>query len=95
VGFQSDLAANYATLADLLISSGHREEGIAFLRKARASWNRLARDHPTVPENRADLARACEDLAAYLPDPPVRKRQIPSTGAGAIRVVIPTCLNTD
>jgi serine/threonine protein kinase/tetratricopeptide (TPR) repeat protein len=67
-GFQSDLAANYATLADLQISSGHREEGLAFLRKSRAGWDRLARDYPAVPEYRADLARACEDLAGYLPD---------------------------
>ena len=67
-GFQSDLAANYATLADLLISSGHREEGLAFLRKGRAGWDRLARHNPTLSEYRAGLARACEDIADCLPD---------------------------
>jgi serine/threonine protein kinase/tetratricopeptide (TPR) repeat protein len=66
VGFQSDLAAIDHTLADLLISSGQREPGLDFLRKATAVWERLARDNPNVPEYREEVARTCEDAAEHL-----------------------------
>jgi eukaryotic-like serine/threonine-protein kinase len=68
-GFQSDLAAIYYLMADLLISRDQRNEGLALLEKSRAVWDKLVRGHPEVPEFRADLARTCEDLAWRLIDP--------------------------
>jgi serine/threonine protein kinase/tetratricopeptide (TPR) repeat protein len=68
-GFQSDLAATYYLMADLLVTRGQRDEGLALMAKSRAVWETLVRGHPEVPEFRADLARTCEDVAWRLVDP--------------------------
>jgi len=73
-GFQSDLAATYYLIADLLITSGQRDEGLAFLEKSRAGLDQLVGGNPQVPEFRADLARTCEDIAWRLIDPAGSKR---------------------
>jgi serine/threonine protein kinase/tetratricopeptide (TPR) repeat protein len=68
LGFQSDLAATYYLVADLLISSGKRHEGLAYLEESRVAWDKLVRGNPEAPELRANLARSCEDLAWRLSD---------------------------
>ena len=65
-GFQSDLAAAYYLVGDMLTSSGETAQGLVFLRKARERWDVLVHEHPDVAEYRADLARTCEDLASRL-----------------------------
>jgi serine/threonine protein kinase/tetratricopeptide (TPR) repeat protein len=69
VGFQSDLAAIDHTLADLLFESGNRKQGVVYLQKSRAVWDRLVRENLTVAHYREELARACVDMAVYVEGP--------------------------
>ena len=101
VGFQSDLAANYATLADLLISSGHREEGLAFLRKARAlaGIDSLAttRPSPSTEQTSPERARTWRRTCQIPPSPRRRAKHFirHSHCESNWRKSFPTCLNTD
>ena len=61
IGFQSDLAAIYAHLGQLLDYERPADAAI-FSEKSAQILEKLVRDHPKVPEYRADLARVYETL---------------------------------
>jgi len=64
--FQSDLAALLHRVGDLLATGGQVREAVPMFERSRDLLEKLAHDHPEVPEYRADLARSYQYLAANL-----------------------------
>jgi tetratricopeptide (TPR) repeat protein/serine/threonine protein kinase len=65
-GFQSDLAALYAHLGDLVLGRGQASEALPVFERAREIGERLVAEYPNTPEYRADLARTCQHITSAL-----------------------------
>lgn len=65
-GFQSDLAALYASLGENQAELSRRSEAIRSLHKARGLWRMLIRNNLAVPDYQDDLASLCSRLGLLL-----------------------------
>jgi tetratricopeptide (TPR) repeat protein len=64
---QAELARNYGRVALSRSTIGREQDALEPLERARALWEKLVTDHPSVPAYRNELAQTCDSLGvSYL-----------------------------